>query len=988
MIDDGPTSHRGTTWHRMILALMLMVLAASLWSIWYLYGSRVARAERLLIQARRWRSTRDYARAEQAAHAALGLNPGLDEAAWLAAESAALRGQFQRSVDYSQQVSNANPRLKIRALVSAAEIYHRHLYHLDAAEAAYRAAIALGPENIDAHTGIANLLGLCGRRREAIPHILKLVSQGVPTDLLVLLAREESIVNDRETLERAHQEFPEDSNAIMGLAWIAADAGQIEVAIRLLRSIKTRQEPGGPAMLALGRVLVTAEQFSELEEWERMIPPSSREFIVSFARGRMAEHHGDLKGAMRCYWEAIQLAPESKAACFRLSRLLADAGDVDGSRRISIHIGRLQELITVQDRILFSKASDSIQPLLDLMQSYEAAGRFWEAYGWCLMAVRDDPSHPVAQQRLVELARKVTDLPLKLTVDSSNPAFSIDLSSYALPIFRPGSFTATAVDPANPSNLAFRDDAATTGLLFRYFNGTEGPPTRCMFEFTGGGIGVIDFDMDGFADIAFTQGCPWPPGSPTDTHTDRLFRNYLGRTFQDATSQARIHEGGFGQGVTVGDYNADGFPDLYVANIGANVLWKNNGDGTFTNVTRESGLSGTEWTTSCLMADLSGDGLPDIYDVNYVMGKDVFDRVCQHQDGSPKICMPFDFDGQPDRLWLNDGQGSFTDITAEAFQTTPEGKGLGVAAWDAHGQGRLSLLVANDTTPNFFFEPATGKQDQLRYADQGIPSGLALNGEGKATASMGIALGDINADGQLDVHITNFAGESNTLFQSLSPGIYEDHSRAAGLYATTVDLLGFGTQFLDVDLDGRLELFVSNGHIDDWRQHGRAYDMPPLMFRKSRNQLKRVDPAQLGPYFSAKWLGRAAARIDWNRDGREDLIVGHLGSDSVLLTNTTESVGRYLSLRLFGVESNRDAIGTTVRARIGQRTIVRQLTAGDGYQASNERRLIFGVGSADQIDELEVQWPSGAVQRFRNVATSQEMLLVEGRMYFTVAGSR
>lgn len=977
---------------RIVLVSALVVLIGCGWGIWYLYGSPAARAERFLNQARRWRAARDYVRAEHAAQSALELNPRLDDAAWLAAESAALRGEFQRSVEYGNMIPVANSRLKMRALLSAAEIYHRRLYYLDAAEAAYRTAIDIDPQSIEAHTGLANLLGLCGRRRDAIPHVLNLVSLTVPTDLLVLLAREDGVVNDRETLERAHQAFPNDINPRIGLAWIAADSGKVDEAIRLLRISDAGQVTSRPLQLALGQVLVTSERFAELEKWERTIPADWHEFIISYARGRMAERAGDLQGATRCYWEAVQLSPESKAASFRLSRLLAEAGKTEAALRCSEHVRRLQELITVQDRALFSNHSEGVQPIIELTQSFEAAGRIWEAYGWCLMAVQVDPSHSAAQQRLAKLKQEVKGIPLKLMVDSVNPAFSIDLSSYPLPALRQNSTSIRDSDfKATQAPLSFRDDAASVGLRFRYFNGTAGPATRRMFEFTGGGIAVIDFDRDGSSDVIFTQGCPWPPGSPANTYGDVLFRNEIGLAFHDVTAQARIHEEGFGQGVTVGDFNSDGFSDLYVANIGTNVLWKNNGDGTFTNVTSESGLSSTEWTTSCVLADLSGDGLPDIYDVNYVTGKDVFDRVCQHQDGSPKICMPFDFDGQPDRLWLNNGQGGFTDVTGDAFQRRPEGKGLGIAVWDAHGQGRLSLLVANDTTPNFFFEvPSIGLRP-LRFVEQGITSGMALNGDGKATACMGIALGDVSEDGQIDVHVTNFAGESNTLFQSVGPGVYEDRSRAAGLYSTTVDLLGFGTQFLDVDLDGHLELFVSNGHIDDWRPQGRAYEMPPLLLRQRGMQLTPANPAEVGPYFTGKWLGRAVVRCDWNRDGREDLIVGHLQSDSALLTNTTQVVGRHLAINLFGVNSNRDAIGTTVRAQIGKRSIVRQLTAGDGYQASNERRLIFGTDNAGQIDELEVRWPSGTIQRFSNVPTSQEIWLVEGRAFWGVpdnAGER
>ncbi|HUQ69419.1 MAG TPA: CRTAC1 family protein [Planctomycetaceae bacterium] len=528
------------------------------------------------------------------------------------------------------------------------------------------------------------------------------------------------------------------------------------------------------------------------------------------------------------------------------------------------------------------------------------------------------------------------------------------------------------------SRLSFRDDAATAGLSFRYFAGVNGPPTHRMFEFTGGGVGILDFDLDGWPDVFFTQGRNWPPETADTVHGDRLYRNRGGERFDDATVAAGIVESGFGQGVTVGDYDADGFPDAYVANIGANVLWKNNGDGTFTDATAQVGLNGTEWTTSCLLADLTGDGLPDLYDVNYLMGDDVFTRVCPVL-GVPTTCQLDSFDAQPDRFWRNEGDGRFHDATLETLGLEPDGKGLGVAAWDAFGVGRLSLLVTNDTTPNFFFTNDSTGEASLRLRECGIETGLAYNGKGQATGSMGAALGDVDDDGRLDILITNFHNESNTLFLNRTTGSFEDRTRELGLQAPSLNMLGFGTQFLDADLDGRLELFVANGHVDDVSRFGRPYRMPPQLFRNDgRTGFVEVPADEMGPYFQAKWLGRAVARLDWNRDGREDLIVGHLDNDAALLTNTTGGGGRLLSLKLIGGPSNREAIGTTVRARIGEQTIVRQLTAGDGYHCSNERRIVLGAGAASEINEIEVHWPSGTVQRFSQVPVSREVILREG----------
>jgi tetratricopeptide (TPR) repeat protein len=946
------------------------------------------RAEKWLAEARRLRSVGDNRRAEESAAAALELNPRLEAAALLAAECAAARQEYRRAVGYLQQAPFDERAPKLRALLLTAGWNHQQLHRLGDAEQAYRAALALAPDDVDANSGLAHLLALCGRSREAVPFVLRIARQGVPTDLLVLLAKSDAAESDAGALEEAHRAAPGDPNPLMGLAWRAASDDDADRAVALLTEAVGLAPDHAAARVALGKQLLAARRFDELVEWARHLSPAADGFPDTWiVRARMAENNGDRKGAIRCYWEAALRAPESKTASFHLGRLLAEAGEAEIAERFTAQLRRIQNLEAIQDRVLFHGAGDEIEPLLELARNYEATGRLWEAYGWCLLALQVEPLHDRVQSRLRRLRPRIESLSLQLTVESANPALATDLSRYALPEFRARRRTSLAIESSSSRPMSFRDDAAATGLHFRYFNGTEGPPTRRMFEFTGGGIGVLDLDLDGFADVCFTQGRPWPPDAAAREYGDRIFRNVCGERFEDVTSSAGIRGGGFGQGVTTGDVNADGFADLYAAHIGANQLWVNNGDGTFFDATRQANVGGekTDWTTSCVVADLNGDGLPDVYAANYVTADDVFDRVCRHPDGSPKICMPFDFDGQPDRLWLNDGDGHFTAATSDFLQVAESGKGLGLAVWDAHGQGRLSLFVANDTTPNFFFVLESGDDGRRRLCDRGIPTGLALDADGKAKGSMGVALGDVNDDGRLDVHVTDFLGEANTFYMGLAEGAFEDRSREMGLHHPTLDVLGFGTQFLDVDLDGRLELFTANGHIDDFRRFGKPYRMPPKLFRWNGRRFVEVPAPELGPYFLEQWLGRPAARLDWNRDGRDDLLVGHLDDETALLTNTTADAGRFLSIRLFGVNTNRDAIGTIVSVRIGERTLVRQLSAGDGYQASNERRLIFGVGSAGQVDELIVRWPSGTVQNFQNIPTPQEIWLPEGRPLVTAS---
>ncbi len=964
------------------LAVVAAILCGGM--VWWIASGPRIRPEQLLAESRAERRAGHFAQAEKLAAKAFDCDAELVEAALLAGECAEKQKAWTRALEYYRKIDSQAPAHQLSARLREAELLHRYIHHLGEAERAYRAALEIDPDNIEANKNLANLLSLCGRMREATPLVLRLIRQGNEPDLLLLLVRGEMAVDDQALLKAARTAAPTDPNPLLGLAWHALDNDRIEEAENLLRSAIELDKSNMPARLLFGRLLLKAERSAEFATWSQQLPAVAGEgFSTWLLRGQMADAVGDRRGAIRAYGEAVRRGPESKTATFRLAHLLAEAGETQATEALRKRMQHMIALEEMQNRVLFAADRGRPELLQPLAQAYEAAGRLWEAYGWCQFAVEMDPNSAALRSYAERLRRKLKDELLQLVTNTANVAASMDFSPYPLPTLQaqsestPHDQVDTAVVPT------FRDDAASAGMNFRYFNGVTGPPTHRMFEFPGGGVGVLDYDRDDYADIVLTQGRTWPPGSPDTSSGDRLFRNRDGSRLEDVTDFAGLNEDGYGQGVTIGDYNADGFPDIYAANIGINRLWLNHGDGTFQDATDEAGLKSDSWTTSTIMVDLTGDGLPDIYDANYLTAEDIYDRVCRHADGSLKQCLPQDFYGQADQLWLNLGDGRFRDATAEILGEVPLGMGLGVAAWDADGTGRLSLFVANDTTPSFFFRPEGDGKHPFRLRECGIEAGVAFNGAGKATGCMGVAVGDIDDDGRMDFYITNFYAEPNTLFVNSTPGFFEDQTRKRGLEASSFDMLGFGTQFLDADLDGRWELFVANGHLDDLTRFGRPYKMPAQLFRLDRQgRFVELPKEKIGPYFEQKWLGRPAARVDWNRDGRDDLVVGDLFEPVALLTNTTAAVGQHLSLQLIGVESNREAIGTTVQARIGSRTIVRQLTAGDGYQCSNERRLIFGIGNATKIDELTVRWPSGRVQQFTDVAVPVTWQLREGQQPF------
>lgn len=513
-------------------------------------------------------------------------------------------------------------------------------------------------------------------------------------------------------------------------------------------------------------------------------------------------------------------------------------------------------------------------------------------------------------------------------------------------------------------------------LPFQYIRGETG--AAWPSETTGGGVAILDSDGDGRPDLFFCQGGPLRPSPGQRPTADVLLRNLGQGRFEDVSQQAGLAPSGHGQGVTVADYDGDGDPDVYVTRYGRNTLWRNDG-GRFTDVTDRAGVGCPLWSLGAAFLDYDRDGDLDLFVANYFAfepERAPFRR--DPQTGAAQYGMPREFNGLPDVLYRNNGDGTFTDVTAAAG-VAGKGRGMGCLAADFDGDGWMDLLVANDAEANALWR---NRRDGT-FEDVAAAWGIAVNGEGQVEANMGIAHGDHDGDGLQDVVITHFFGEHDTLWRKERTGdgsiLFEDRTQDAGLALDTLATTGWGVALADLDQDGWLDLVATNGHIRPEPGQTYTYENPPLLWRNSgvRGRFVNVS-AQAGAYFRALHAGRGLAAGDLDGDGDLDLVIVQHHEPSVILWNETPARGHHLQIDLKGAGRNRDAIGARVVVKAGDRTIIRSVDGGGSYLSSSDRRIHVGLGAATEATKIEVRWPDGRTEARDHVPGNQLLIWPQG----------
>ena len=532
-----------------------------------------------------------------------------------------------------------------------------------------------------------------------------------------------------------------------------------------------------------------------------------------------------------------------------------------------------------------------------------------------------------------------------------------------------------ALGQSAPTGVHFTDITQQAGIRFVHNNGAFGK--KYLPETLGPGCAFIDYDNDGYPDIIMVNGEDWTGHPKAGKTTPKLYHNNGNGTFTDVTAKAGLAISLYGLGVTVGDYDNDGYDDLFITALGQNHLFHNNHNGTFTDVTKQAGLwSSNEFSTSAAFFDYDRDGKLDLVVGNYVQWSVEGDLTCTLDGTHKSYCTPESYKGSSVRLWHNLGNGRFEDATAKSKLYDPTSKTLGIALVDYNGDGWPDLLMANDTQPNKLYV----NNGNGTFTEKGVQAGIAYSEDGVARAGMGIDAADYDRSGRPSVVISNFSNQMMSLYHNEGKGLFVDEAPRSEVGRDSLLTLGFSCFFFDYDNDGWPDIFVANGHIEDdieKIQKRIKYRQPPHLFRNLDGHGFQEVNAQMGAAFDTPRVARGAAVADINNDGYLDLLLMTNNGPAVLFRNdggTNQSV----RVKLVGTKSNRDGIGSVVRITAGNEKQWQMLHSG-GYLSQNELVLTFGLGNEKRVNAMEITWPSGQVDRLSNVDAGQTIIVEEGK---------
>jgi hypothetical protein len=827
-----------------------------------------------------------------------------------------------------------------------------------------------GPHAIEARETLVSLAKLQGRFDRAMGLVREAAITRYPDTIGLLreLAQLGShnphkIDMVRDGLELATKSSPDDDRVWLGWGNLARRTGQHDEAATWLERCRQKRPEDAAVWRGLLDLAVAREDVPAA--WDALGHLKSGDLApgeVLQLRAWLAARNGDDKAEGKALEQLLAIEPANLSALQRKAELELRAGHADEAARLRKLKGELDRAKAEYEVLLFqpdaAMRSDRLAELADRLSRHLEARLLWtmararqhdvSAITARLDQLRNQQPPPVPGS--ATLASLLSERPSPDRMTRSRPRAQL---SGAAPVFT--------------------DEAQSSGLIFTFDNGLD--PIHHLPETMSGGLAVLDYDGDGWLDVYCVQGGPFLAELRGKAQGDRLFRNQGDGTFTDVTVSSGLaaFPGGYGHGVAVGDYDNDGHPDVLVTRWRSYALYHNRGDGTFEDATESAGLGGDrDWPTSAAFADLDNDGDLDLYVCHYLVWDEANPQPCWDEKKKAYVfCGPPKFPSLPDHLFRNDNP-HFTDVTEEAGIVDPHGEGLGVVACDYDGDGLQDLFVSNDQSASYYFKNLGG----MKFQEIGETNGVASNAEGQYMAAMGLACGDPDQDGLPDMVITAFYNEGAMLMRNLGDSVFVDHSTATGLRLATRYKLGFGVGFLDFNADGRLDLAITNGHVDDFRPDEPW--MMPAQLLAGTSDGRFVDVSdRAGPPWQVDRLGRGLVVVDIDNDGRQDVLINSQNQPMADLRNHTEG-GYWIVFKLEGTRSNRDAVGARVTLTVdGQRRSSWRF-GGGSYQSAGDPRLHFGLGSADRVEEVEVLWPDGQVQRFGGLPSNTGFLLREG----------
>lgn len=962
-----------------------------------LASSKTATPETMLAQLRQAVEIHDWEAANALSHSALLHYQDDPDVLELVARAAHGSGSLEIAADLMRDAcfaeSFANSERSKQAIASLLATGRVH----DVIALLESAAVEQ-PDQYSLRQMLYQLCWVVEDRPRSLPHGRYLIrKRQFDLDLLLAMSATELREESSDSLIEMANRHPTDKRPLIAEARIQFDRRHFSQATNLLRESLQNHPDHSPAIALLSRTLVDSGRYGDFVELAKSAPKDTEDQpFFWLAKGDWCAVNQLHAQAARAYWEATLRDLDLRHAWLKLSaslKLLGSSKHGLGSAQIAAIDCRVMLLSRFsQTRAEFVKSGKSSSTLaIELAKTLQDLGRLWEAEAWASIAMTlaggsTTSEVSKARQSIVKSLRRTT--PWQET--AAHAELQIDLTTLALPKIASNvkrsivKKRVSSTYTGRPVPISLEDQAETRSLTFFGSTGSQlHEPGILFYQTLGCGGGTIDFDLDGWSDLYLAAAGGTPPSR--DSQSNSLCRNLNGN-FQDVTLQSDSGDTGFGQGVAVGDVNEDGFADLMVMNYGLNSLLLNNGDGTFSNATESLGSTNLEleWSSSGAIADIDGDGLADLTILNYGSGLEPVTRQCLHPTTQiARACSPLVFPGVADRFLLNTGSSEtgdvgFIDQTSQFGEPSVIGRGLGliVGAFDA--DARIGIFVANDMNSNHFWSQPSDGETLLH--ETGIMRGLGSDDRTPAQGSMGIAAADLDGDGDLDLYVTNFQGEPNTYHEQISTQLYRDQTRSLKLAQPTIPLVGFGTEAIDFDNNGTLELAVLNGHIDDFPGDASGpYAQPMQIFqRQSTGEFASIADTIGGDYASQPHVGRALWTLDANRDGRIDLVATHQTEPVALLMNQTENAGNWISLKLAGKFCSRDAIGSRIEVQCEDLTTTGFLVSGHGFLCSNEQVIHFGLAEHRQPCQLKVTWPDGSVDMFDDLDVNHNWLLVQG----------